>query len=160
MDVAGRELIAELARDVVTTTAPDELPLFRATSEAFLNSPESVMRRVGARDETLGFGADAFVALTPFALAVASTVVTFLAQQARAVAQETAGEAVRDVLRSWLARVRPGGRAGTAAAPGLTADQLARVRAVAYEKARALELSEAQASLLADSMAGRLAASS
>lgn len=155
MEGAERELIAELARDVVMTTAPGELPLFRATSDAFFSSPDSVMRRVGARDETLGFGADAFMALTPFALAVASSVVGFLAQQAKTVAQEAAGEAVRDAMRRWLARVRSGGDAG--AAPALTADQLAHVRAVAYEKARALELSEAQADLLADSMAGRLA---
>jgi hypothetical protein len=149
-----QELVVALARDVVTTQAPEELPLFRATSRAYLDTPEAVLKRTVGRDETLGFGAETFAAITPFVLAVSSVVVNFLAAQLTAVAQEAATEEARGLLRGWLARIR---EKRDGAVPPLTADQLARVRDLAFAKARQLELPEDKSSLLADAMVGSLA---
>ena len=72
---ADDALVADLARAVVEQTAPEELPLFRATSEAYFDDPD-VAERSGCGDEMLGFGVDAaLVLVTPVALSVARDVV-------------------------------------------------------------------------------------
>lgn len=156
MDATEHELISGLALGVVETEAPEELPLFRATSRAYFETPESVLRRVVGRDDTLGFGADIFMALTPFALAAASAVVKFLADQALVVAQDVGHEAAGGILRGWLGRLKHG--ESTQALP-LTAEQLEQVREVAYDKARQLGLADDQADLLADAVGGSLSRS-
>ena len=76
-------LVAGLARTAVEQAAPEELPLFRPTSEAFFEDPAALERRDG-RDELLAFGVDAAVVLvTPVALSVARDVVRFVADQVR-----------------------------------------------------------------------------
>lgn len=154
MEGTEQDLTARLAREVVSDQAAEELPLFRTTAEAYFDTPDSVLRRVVGRDDPLGFGADAVVSLTPFALAVASTVVGFLGQQALLVAQELGRDVVRDVLRGWFSRLT--GSEPDASVPSLNARQLAQVRAVAYEKACQLGLSDDQGQLLADAIGGSL----
>ena len=64
------DLVAALARATVERAAPEELPLFRATSEAYLRDPASV-EGGKSRDELLGFGVEAAAMLvTPVALQV------------------------------------------------------------------------------------------
>jgi hypothetical protein len=165
-DVAAAEderRITALARAAVERAAPEELPLFRATSEAYLRDPAALERqRAGGKDEMLGFGAEAaMVLVTPVALSVATDVLRFLGEQIRRVAQKE-GEGAVDALVDRVA-----GRDGddveaapAAAAPpplDLTDEQLEQVRAVALEKAKLLKLPDAKAELLADSLVGSLA---
>ena len=42
-DTAQQQLITDIARDVITQTAPHELPLFRASSEAYFKNPEKFL---------------------------------------------------------------------------------------------------------------------
>ncbi len=146
-------LVAALARATVEKAAPEELPLFRATSEAYFSDPQA-LERGGGKEAMLGFGVDAAVMLvTPVALQVARDVIGFLGEQLRERARQQ-GEGAIDRL---IARfVKPDSEEP---APGLdlTDEQLEQVRALAIEKGRALKLSDERASLLADSLVGSLA---
>jgi hypothetical protein len=147
------DLVAQLARATVERAAPEELPLFRATSEAYLSDPASV-GQAKQRDEMLGFGVEAAAMLiTPVALQVARDVLGFLNEQLRARAREH-GEGAIDKLLARLV-----GKKDDAAEPvaELSDEQLEQVHARAYEQARTLKLSDERAKLLADSLVGSLA---
>ena len=149
-------LVAALARASVERAAPEELPLFRATSEAYFKDP-SALERPQSRDDMLGFGVDAAVMLvTPVALAVARDVIQFIGTHLRARAEKEGEGAIDRVLDRLLRRDdQP---ATTPAAPAeLTDDQLEQVRTLAFEKAKQLKLSDAKAELLAESLVGSLA---
>jgi hypothetical protein len=153
-DEVAYELAEELARRAVVQQAPDELPLFRATALAYREAHADV-RHAPSRDELLGFGPDAAVALAPFALAIGSAVVNFLAEQVLAVGREAGERYVQESIRRWLRRLH-GNRDDEDAAASLTREQLANVRAVALEKGRQLELPDGHATLLADAIVGAL----
>lgn len=157
MSAADDARITTLARAAVERAAPEELPLFRATSEAYLRDPTALEQR-GGKDDLLGFGVEAAAVLvTPVALSVARDVLVFLGDQIRRVARKE-GEAAVDRIVD-----RAAGRDEDAAAPApdgpaeLTDEQLEQVRALALEKAKLLKLPDAKAALLADSLVGSLA---
>ena len=149
------DLVAALARATVEKAAPEELPLFRATSEAYFTDPKALERSGGGgKDEMLGFGVDAAVMLlTPVALTVAKDVINFLGEQLRERAREH-GEGAIDRI---IARLVKKDDAEAAPPAELTDEQLEQVRALAIEKGRALKLSDERATLLADSLVGSLA---
>jgi hypothetical protein len=155
--VVDDSLVAELARSAVEQTAPEELPLFRPTSEAFFQDPDAVPRS-GGRDELLGFGVDAAVVLvTPVALSVARDVARFVADQVRSrLADEGEG-----AIQRALDRIFKRGEAAQAPAPDeepeLSDAELEQVHAIALEKAKQLRLSPERAGLLADAIVGGLA---
>jgi hypothetical protein len=155
-------LVAELARSAVSRAAPEELPLFRATSDAYFENPEAVAAK-GSGDEMLGFGVgDALVLVTPVALAVSRDVLTFVLEQLRSQAREHGKEAIDRLVSRLLDREEKPAAEGPAEAadpPDLTEDQLEQVRALAIEKARQLKLAPDKAELLADSLVGSLATS-
>lgn len=148
------DLVAALARATVERAAPEELPLFRATSEAYLRDPASL--EVGkSRDELLGFGVEAAAMLvTPVALQVARDVLGFLHEQLRERAREHGEGAIDRLLARLVGKSEP--KEG-AEPVELSDEELERVRAVALEKARALKLTDEKATLLADSLVGSLA---
>jgi hypothetical protein len=149
-------VVAELARSAVERAAPEELPLFPATSEAYFADP-SAAGRAGGRDEMLGFGVEAAAMLvTPVALQVAREVFDFVAAHLRKRAQEQSGEAIDGAVARLLHRDKNKGEE-VAAPPELTDEQLEQVRTLALEKARMLRLPQAKAELLADSLVGSLA---
>jgi hypothetical protein len=148
-------LVEELARQALQRAAPEELALFPETAAEYFADPAAVLspRR---RDEPVGFGLD-LAMLTPYALAVAGSVLSFLAS--------TVADAVRaegtPVVGEWIRRLLRRDDADTAPAraqpePRLTAQQADQVRGVALARARDLGLAEAQARLLADSVVGGL----
>ena len=152
-------LVAALARASVERAAPEELPLFRATSEAYFNDPEALTKQ-RSRDEMLGFGVDTAVMLvTPVALAVAKDVIQFIGTQLRARAEKEGAGAIDRLLNRLL---RSDDKAAPAegappSVPELTDEQLEQVRTLAIEKAKQLKLSDTQAELLAESLIGSLA---
>jgi hypothetical protein len=157
-------LVAQLARSAVSETAPEELPLFRATSQAYFEDPDA-LKKQGSGDQMLGFGVEAaLVLVTPVALDVARDVLNFVLEQVRAQAREHGKEAIERFTDKLLERAGGGEEppAGTAAAaagetPELTDEQLEQVRALALEKATQLKLAPDKAELLADSLVGSLA---
>ena len=157
------ELVAELAREAVAKTAPQELPLFRATKEAYFRDPEGTLRAQKAKDEMLGFGLETAVTLlAPVALAVGKDVIQYLAAQAGQAAKDEGGPRVQRLVRRMFGKADGAEPAGEAVAedpetPTLTREQLEEVRRIAVEKARQLNVDDAQAELLADAMVGGLA---
>lgn len=159
-------LVVALARATVERAAPEELLLFPAVSEAYLERRDPMRATPG--DPMLGFGVEtAVVLITPIALTVAKDVLGFLRVQLREQAAKHGDEAF-----DWLVD-RLLGRGDEKPAPGsepasddkvsapepavLTDDQLEQVREFALEKAKQLELSDEKAELLADSLVGSLA---
>ena len=150
------DLVTSLAREMVEECAPEELPMFEVTSEVFVADPDRVEKEA-ARDEMLGFGIEtALVAIAPYALAIARHVVATLLEQVEASLAEESQGVVRDRVRALFKRFR-GSQTATEDSPGLTSEQLGRVKAAAIAKASELGLPEAQGRLLADSVAGSLA---
>jgi hypothetical protein len=146
--------VAALARAAVERAAPEELPLFRATSEAYFEDPASIGR--GGREAMLGFGVEAAVVLvTPVALEVAKDVLGWLRDQLAARAGER-GEAALDWVAAKLG-AEPQEDAAADETASLSHEQLEQVRALALEKAKQLRLPDAKAELLADSLVGSLA---
>ena len=152
-DPDQNQLIADVARDIVRQTSPEELPLFRATGAAYFKNPDKVLKEQKSKDELLGFGAGEAVALlTPYALVVVTEVVRFVTEQVqKSVAAESA-DLIGDIVKKLFKRVRP---EENNVLP-LTLAQLAQVREVTYESARRLNLSDDRASLLADAIKGSM----
>ena len=149
-------LIASLARATVERAAPEELPLFGPTSEAFFEDPSRVGRQGG--DQMLGFGVEAAMLLvTPAALSIAREVVTFVGDQLRARLRSEGEGAVQRALDRIFKRGSQNGGAPEPEVEDLTDEQLQQVRMLALEKARQLKLPADKAELLADSLVGSLA---
>lgn len=155
--VVDEALVRDLARKVLRQTAPAELPLFRPASERFFADPEGTLRKRRREQEVLGFGSEAIIALlTPVALAIATDVLKDLAAQLARSAGARGAVAIRDALRR-LFRLDPvGTEIDDAEIPQITQEQLALVRQSAFSRARALDLPEAKAKLLADALVGDL----
>jgi hypothetical protein len=154
-----RDLLEELARTILEQSAPEELVIFEETSEEYFRDPDGVLHPA-RRDEALGFGLD-LALLTPYVLAVATPVLTFLLQTVAAAAKEEATPRVRELVRRLFNRAgekadqRPAPPAD-GEPPALTADQAREVREVALARATDLGLPAEQARLLADSVVGGL----
>ncbi len=147
-------LVEALARSAVEQVAPEELPLFRATSEAYFDDPASLEQK-GSRDDTLGFGVDAaLVLVSPVALQVAREVIDFVIAKLRESAEEEGESAIKRLVARLVHRDNED---QDEQPPELTDEQLEQVRSVALEKARELKLPDAKAALLADSLVGSLA---
>jgi hypothetical protein len=161
-EAVDEELIASVAREQVAQLAPQELPLFRAQSAAYFEDPQKALRGDRSEDDMLSFGPEvAFALLTPVILSVTSTALSAVAEELGKTLGEESRGIVGDLLRR-LFRRPPAGAGGTGGesppeVPVLTAAQLARVRQSAFERARQLDVPEARASLLADSLVGSLA---
>ena len=158
-----QDLVAALARDAVASTAPEELPLFRRTSEAYFEDPSQVLASPKSKDEALGFGVEAAVVLvSPAALAVATSVVQYLATEVGGALKEEVGPRIKDLIESLFKRDDPSTdgddteKAKKPEPPELTKEQLDEVHRVANTVARRL-LPADRASTLADAVVGRLA---
>jgi hypothetical protein len=162
-DSTYNQLVSEVTRDVITQMAPQEVPLVRATSEAYFKNPEKVLATHTGKDEMLGFGTGEVVTLlTPIALAVINEVVTFLVEELKKSVKDEGASFVSVSVKAFFKKFRPAEKTEKPekqVPPPLTGEQLARVREIALKKARQLKLSERSAKLLADSLVGSLAVS-
>lgn len=160
--VTDDELAVALARSAVERAAPEELVIFPAASEAFLEGDDPSKRTRG--DPMLGFGVEsAVVLLTPVALTVAKDVLGFLREQLKKQADEHGDDAFDWLVRKIFRRgddkdAKKDEAPAVAAEPAeLTDEQLEEVRKFAIEKAKQLKLPNDKAQLLADSLVGSLA---
>ncbi|MBA2669598.1 MAG: hypothetical protein H0U67_04425 [Gemmatimonadetes bacterium] len=103
-------LVSDIARDVVQQVAPRELPLFAATSRAYFEQPDRLMRR-NAGDRTLGFGPEFAIALTPVILMVVKATIellsTILQDALKAEGTTAATDALRRLFRRGAAEPPP-----------------------------------------------------
>jgi hypothetical protein len=169
-------VVIALARATVERAAPEELLIFPAASEAYLEGQDPSKQTRG--DPMLGFGIEtAVVLITPIALTVAKDVLGFLRVQLKKQAEEHGDQAVDWFIDRLFRRKdeepaasAPSDAAAPAPAPAgmaapegpdehveLTDEQLEQVREFALEKAKQLKLPADKAELLADSLVGSLA---
>lgn len=79
-EMMQHQAVADVARSLIEQIAPQELPLFRATSAAYFKNPRRALGGQSGRDEMLGFGSGEEVSfLTPIILVAATKVVEFAA---------------------------------------------------------------------------------
>jgi hypothetical protein len=153
MAPSEEELAEQVARSVVRRVAPEEEEIFDLVAVAYRRDPHRLARGA-SRDEMLGFGVDATVALlTPIVLGAATEVVRYLAM-------ETAG-AIE--VRSRLQRIfrrRDARRAAVTGKPVTVAviDPATRtaVREIVLEKCRQAGVEPDRAELVADAVVGVL----
>ena len=94
-----------LAREILASERPAELPLFDAQAGDLLDDIRRGERTSRSNDQFLGIGGDGIVALlTPVAVAMSWAAVTFLAEVARSVAKDM----LKERLTAWLAAGGPG----------------------------------------------------
>lgn len=154
-DVA-RELATELARAAAADAAPEELLLFDETAHDYWADPAGVLDPE-RRDEAVGFGIDAAL-LTPLLLAIAMPVVRYLADQVGSAVKDSAGPPLTRLVRRLMGLSSDhAGQPTEGSEPPVTLspEQVAQVREVAEEQARALGLQDNRAALLADAIVGK-----
>ncbi len=160
VDSAQQQVVADVARGVVAQVAPEELPLFRAQSAAYFQSPEKALKGQGGKDEMLGFGGGEVVTfLTPVVLSVTTAVINFLIPQIQDALKTQSAPLINNAVKGLFSKLTPAGSDPPSPAISLSRAQLAQVRQIAVEKGRQLNLSDSQAALLADSLVGSLAVS-
>jgi hypothetical protein len=156
-DPAEQQLVADVARDLVARAAPEELPLFRTVSTAYFRDPGRSRQRADT-ESPLAFGVGEGAALLlPIALPVAQEVLRFLLAEAQKAVKAESGPLAQAWVRHLFRHLRPPEQSN-GKGPALTAEQLARVRAIAVAKARGLQLPPEKADLLADALVGGLVA--
>jgi hypothetical protein len=154
-NVPDRELLDEFARQLLSETAPEELAIFDETADEYYRDPEGVLSASG-RDEAVGFGLD-IALLTPYVLAIAGSVLTFLVDTFVDAAKNESKPVVADLVRRLFRRGRQDAKAPEKAAPvALSATQVEKVRELALARARDLKLPDNKARLLADAIVGGL----
>jgi hypothetical protein len=146
------EIVGSIGRELVGRLAPEELPLYPSLVRQFQGAERGVRGKASSDDQLLGFGAaEAVTMLTPVILSFASNFW-------QALAAEAAQNSVHRVLEYIKAHLPV--RDEAAAGPALSPGELQLVRTVAEREAHRLDISEAQAGLLADAMVGALTAPS
>ena len=155
-DSINNQLVAEVAKDLLSQIAPQEIPLFRSISTSYFINPEKTLSDQKAKDELLGFGAaEAVTLITPVILAVSSDVIKFLFEEAQKAMKSESTGLINETVKSWFSKVHP--KEDKKAPPPLTAEQLQLVRKIAERKAQQLKLSKEHTKLLADAIVGTLA---
>lgn len=149
--------VVQLAKDVVGTMAPAELPLFNTLSREYARDPDRALKAGAGQDEVLGFGVELGLLLTPAVIAVAETVIKFVAAEILKIGQQAAGTAVDSTVHELVSRAVSGSSAKAANHATFSAEQLAEVRKIALGRALSLHLDRDQADRLADAMVARLA---
>ncbi|WP_214402735.1 hypothetical protein [Pseudonocardia lacus] len=148
---AEQALSGELARHVVDRLAPDEMAVFDPVAQEYFADPQAVLSPA-RRAEAVGFGLD-LALLTPYALAVAGSVVTWLVTTVSTAAREESEALVTSWVRGLFRRTRA---PEPAAVPPLTGEQAETVRRIAVRQARAVGLPDQQAALVADAIVGAI----
>jgi hypothetical protein len=158
-DMVEDRLVAEVARDQVEQIAPQEAPIFPLLSEAYFQDPDKMLEAQG-KDEMLGFGLEVgAVLLTPVVMTVTREVVEFLAGVVMTSVQTQSSGLINEFVKKMFKKFRreEEAKGEKLLPPPLTREQIVRVREIALEKARQLQLPSNQAGLLADSLVGSLA---
>jgi hypothetical protein len=157
-DATQHQLVADVARDLVSQVAPEEMPLFRATSEAYFKDPQQVLKEHMGKDDMLGFGTGEVMSLvTPVAVAVSVEVIRFVTEEVTTSFKAESAVVIAALVKSLFKKYRPIlEREAKPTSSPLTPEQLREVHAIALTKARQLKLSEAKAKTLADALVGDL----
>ncbi len=159
MDTQEQDLVQGLAATAVQEVAPEEMLMFQRTADTFFDDPDRLQATQSTNDEPLGFGVDLAVTLiAPVALAVATDVVKYLFEELKKRFADETTDGIVSLLKRMFRNNEAGDSTTEQSAPTVTfdKDEIARVRALAVEKAMTLGLPADEAQLLGDSMAGSM----
>lgn len=158
-DSTHNQLVTDLGRDLISQIAPQEIPIFRANSEAYFKDPQKTLSARVGKDEALGFGiGEAAAFLTPIALAVITEVVKFLAEEVKKSLATETSSVINEMVKKLFKRFHPAEK--KEASQALTKQQIEQIRQLSFAKARQLNLTEGQANLLADTLVASLVTAS
>ncbi|QGF23230.1 hypothetical protein [Raineyella fluvialis] len=156
--VAEREIVEELTRAAMTESLPEELGVFEADRDAYLDARGTIPPLAAAKDEATGFGAEIVVLLTPYVVAAALAAVKFVAGLlGDAIKEETKPQAASLIRRLFHLKAPDDEPGQPEALPPLSTEDLARVNAVVTDVCTRLDLGEVDARFVADAVTGRLA---
>ncbi len=178
--VVDERLVSELARDLLTDVAPNELTIFPAVSRGFFASGGKIPDK--KRDEALGFGLDASL-ITPYLLSALGAVTAYLADEVLKTFKDEAAEVLSNMIKKLFKKKKKkdgdaqpdatevlpeaervqAAQGQTVAEPpvageslALTAEQASKAHRLALERAEALGLPSDKAKFLADAIVGSL----
>src|SRR5687768_13450676 len=107
-ELTESSLIADLARDTVRQVAPQELPRFRAASQAYFEDPQRALEGEPSKDQMLGFGTGHELAfITPIVLAMATQVVQFVFDEVASSLKEESPAVIQAFVQKLFKRLRP-----------------------------------------------------
>ena len=153
-NTADAALVTDVARDVLSQIAPDELPIFPAASRADVADPAAALRGLGARDEVLGFGIEALAAAaTPVVLIVVTEVFQFLTSVAAEAAADGLTKEISEVVRAMFKRFRP---SATSIPSVLSREHIATIHGNVLLAAQRLRLPQDKARALANAVTAQL----
>lgn len=153
-NTADAALVTDVARDVLSLIAPDELPIFPAASRAYVADPAAALRGLGAKDEMLGFGMDALAAAaTPVVLIVVTEVFQFLTGVAAKAVADGLTREISEIVKAMFRRFRP----SASSIPSiLTREHIAAIHGNVLLAAQRLRLPQDKARALANAVTAQL----
>ncbi|WCM53271.1 hypothetical protein OH720_09730 [Pseudomonas sp. WJP1] len=96
-------LVTDVAREVVSEIAPQEMPIFMAASRAYFNDPKKALHEIRSKDDALGFGMEALgVVVTPVVLHIISEVFAFLIGVARKATEDGLAKEIPQLLKAMF----------------------------------------------------------
>ncbi len=145
------QAVADVARSLIEQIAPQELPLFRATSAAYFKNPRRALGGQSGRDEMLGFGSgDEVTFVTPIILVAATKVVAFASGS---TSQEAHKKGLSGLLGSFMRKQQQ--NEPQTLGP-LTAEKVADARELAIATLRQHNFPENNCELVAENLIARL----
>lgn len=153
-----RALVEELSRAALADALPEELGVFEARRDDFLEARGSIPPQEAGPDEPAGFGAEVVVLLTPYVVAGALAAVRFLGGLLADTVKDEAKPHLAKVVRR-LFRLEEPSTTSTSEQDALAAlppDTVTRVREVVRTACRQHGLDDDDAALVSDAVAGRL----
>ena len=151
----GKVLINEVAYNLISREAPEELPLYVTTRNQYFADPEKFVQPVKPEDDELGFGATiVFETFTQLVFPLVTPILSYLLEQvAEAIQEEGAKQAVNWVRSLFKEQPK--------ASPIFTQEQLqviaVTIQNIANTEAERLGLDTEQAQTVSDSVIARLA---
>ena len=147
-----RTVISDLTRAALEVAAPEEVAVFDANRDRYLEGRAPTGTR--GLDQQLGFGVEVIAMLTPYVVAAASAAVKAIVA---AFADSATAEA-KGAVSDWMHRLIHHEKGG-AAEVALPADLLQRVHQITYDVCSQMGADPADATRVSDAVAGRLATS-
>jgi hypothetical protein len=147
-------LVTDVARDVLSEVAPQEVPILAAASKAYFDDPAAALRQWQTRDDVLGFGLDSLTVLvTPAVLHIVSEVFESLLRVATKAVEEGLSKEIPQVIRAMFRRFHS---ADPDTPSVLTRQQIGLIHANVLQAAKKLRLPDVKAQSLADAIAAQL----
>jgi hypothetical protein len=151
---ANATLVTEVARDVLAEIAPQEVPIFAATSRAYFADPAAALRQLRSKDDVLGFGLDTAAGLfTPVVLLLLSETLEYLTRVAAKAAADGLAKEIPELIKAMFKKFHSS-RPDTPSV--LTNEHIAMIHANILASAKKLRLPAEKARSLANAVTVQL----